>query len=294
MAGRHYDHDRVCCCDQADANCAGLAVRRLSQERVRELAEEIWTASTGSTLPVRALRDPCSSHPGASARAAYRRQRQQEREAWRPGRTWRAVAVATAAVGGGLAAGLAMGAWLGSVTAVLVTLLAGWRLRFRPSASARVWRRQAASQRRTAGLLRPLESEGYLVLHDITLPGWSASLDHLVVGPTGVWVIESWQRTRPTLPRKDTRARGAADPLHGLRWHAAAVAEALAGGASVPVRPLLCVHGSRWPAGPRSIQEVQVAFPRQLADAVHHGSQVQLGDIEWATARLLELFRPAV
>ena len=33
-------------------------------------------------------------------------------------------------------------------------------LRFRPSASASVWRRQAATQRRTAGALRPLEREG--------------------------------------------------------------------------------------------------------------------------------------
>jgi hypothetical protein len=62
--------------------------------------------------------------------------------------------------------------------ALLAALVTGWRLRFRPSASASVWRRQAATQRRTAGSLRPLEREGQLVLHDVTLPGWSASLDH--------------------------------------------------------------------------------------------------------------------
>jgi len=63
--------------------------------------------------------------------------------------------------------------------------LAWWRLRFRPSASASVWRRQAAIQRRTAGVLEPLEHGGYLVLHDATLPGWQDSLDHLLVGATG-------------------------------------------------------------------------------------------------------------
>ena len=52
-------------------------------------------------------------------------------------------------------------------------------------------------QRRTAGVLEPLEQEGYMVLlHDVTLPGWLDSLDHLLVGATGVWVIESRQRRR--------------------------------------------------------------------------------------------------
>jgi hypothetical protein len=32
-------------------------------------------------------------------------------------------------------------------------------------------------QRRTAGVLGPLEQEGYLVLHDITLPGWPVNID---------------------------------------------------------------------------------------------------------------------
>jgi hypothetical protein len=31
------------------------------------------------------------------------------------------------------------------------------------------------------------------VLHDVTLPGWLDSLDHLVVGPSGVWVVGSGQ-----------------------------------------------------------------------------------------------------
>jgi hypothetical protein len=37
------------------------------------------------------------------------------------------------------------------------------------------------------------------MLHDVTLPGWLDSLDHLVVGPTGVWVAGSLQH-RQLLP----------------------------------------------------------------------------------------------
>ena len=113
MAGRRHEGDRAGCCDRADGNCVGLAVQRLSQQRVEELAEEIWTASTGSLLPTRPSSDPRGSRPGASARDAYRRRRQQELEAWRPGRWWRVGAMLAAAAGAGLLVGLALGVWLG-------------------------------------------------------------------------------------------------------------------------------------------------------------------------------------
>jgi hypothetical protein len=64
---------------------AGLLVRRLSQDRVWELAEEIWTASSGDVLPARPLLDLRSSRAGASAQAAYRQHRERERASWRLG-----------------------------------------------------------------------------------------------------------------------------------------------------------------------------------------------------------------
>ena len=89
---------------------------------------------------------------------------------------------------------MTVGAWLGWPAALLVAVLAWSRLRFRPSAEVGIWQQQAAMQRRTAGSLAPLADEGYLVLHDVTLPGVLDSLEHLVVGPSGVWVLQSWQR----------------------------------------------------------------------------------------------------
>jgi hypothetical protein len=57
-----------------------------------------------------------------------------------------------------LLVGLTVGAWLGSLMALVAALAAGWRLRFHPSASAVAWRRQATAQRRTAGALQPWSS----------------------------------------------------------------------------------------------------------------------------------------
>jgi hypothetical protein len=296
MAGKRREGDRACHCDRPDVSCVGLTVRRLSSEQVRELAEEIWTASTGRVLPVRPIQDPRGSRPGASAQAAYQRHRRKEREAWRQGWWWRA-AVVVAAVGGGLLIGLTVGAWLAWPMALLATLVAGWWLRFRPSASASAWRWQAATQRRTASVLRPLEQRGDLVLHDVTLPGWPASLEHLVIGPTGVWVIQSWRRAQPPPLHTATSlwpARGAtAGPLPELRWQAAAIADTLAGGVAIPVRPLLCVPGG-WPAGHLSMEGVTVATTRQLAEVIRQSSPpLQASDVERATTRALELLRPA-
>ena len=287
MGGKRHDDGRVCLCDRPDGSCAGLAVQRLSRDRVRDLAEEIWTASSGFLPPGREAGDLRSSRAGASAKAAFLRRREQERATWRPGWAWRAWAVAGAASAVGLLIGLTVGAWLASPLALATAGLTWSRLRFRPSAGAGIWRRQAAMQRRTAGVLQPLEQEGYLVLHDVTLPGWLDSLDHLAVGPTGVWVVASWDRRR-LLPG------GSAPPVavHNLRRQADAVAEALDGRARVPVRPLLCVH-SRWPGSPRSFQDGRVAAPRQLVEVVQSGSPVAADEVERAADHALEVLRPA-
>jgi hypothetical protein len=287
MGGRRRDEGRVCLCDRPDGSCAGLAVQRLSRDRVRDLAEEIWTASSGLLPPVRADGDPRASRAGASAQVAYLRRREAERAAWRPGWAWRWWGVAGAALAAGLLIGLTVGAWLGWLAAIAAGVAAWSRLRFRPSAAVGSWRRQAAMARRTGAVLRPLGQEGYLVLHDVTLPGWLDGVEHLVAGPTGIWVVASCRRRRlfPGGPPPPAA-------IQGLRGRADAVAEALKGLARVPVRPLLCVH-SLWSSPPRLAGGLRVAAPRELPDVVGSGPEVPPDELERATGRLLGLLRPA-
>lgn len=287
MAGRRHDEGGICLCDRPDGTCAGLVVRRLSRDRVWELAEEIWTASSGDALPALPVPDPRSSRAGASAQAAFRQHRDHERAGWRLGWVWWTNAVVGVAAAGGLIIGMSVGAWLGWPTALLLAMWTGWRLRFRPSAGVSVWRRQAAMQRRTAHILGPLGEEGCLVLHDVVLPGWLDGLDHVVVGPTGVWVVESFQHRRP-LP-------GGGPPpttVRRLRGQADAVAEILEGWARVPVRPLLCVH-SPWSVPPRTSDGVRVVALGQLPGTVRSGPATSPDELELAASRLLEVLRPA-
>jgi nuclease-like protein len=245
MQGKRHESEPACGCGPADLSCAALTVRQLSQDRVRELAEEIWTRSTGGRLPASPVPDPRRSRPGASAFAAYRRYGQLEHQAWRPG-----------------------------------------------------WRWRAGMQRRSADVLAALEADGYLVLHDVTLPGWPASLDHLVVGSTRVWVIMSWRPSWPAALRKSLSPKraqdGSAGMVRGLRGEAEAVADALASAGNLPVRALLCAHGWAWPTAGRSVHEVQVATPRRLAAAIRSRPPVQRGEVDRAAARALEVLRPAV
>jgi hypothetical protein len=291
MAGKRHDQGRVCLCDRPDGSCTGLAVRRLSQERIQELADEIWAASSGDLLPARpAPADPRSSRPGASAQAAYLRRRAQEREHWRPALVWLVVTwgLIGAAPATGLLLGVTAGAWLGWPVALLVTALVWSRLRFRPSPTATSWRRQAAMQRRTAGRLAPLAEESWLVLHDVTLPGWLGGLEHLVVGPTGVWLIQYSQR-------QGQPAGGATVPagiLRELRSHTQAIAGVLDGWAEVPVQSLLCLHGA-WRGTQPTLEDIRVTAPRRLAQVVRSGSPVAPGEVERAAGRLLEVLQPA-
>jgi len=292
-AYRRREHDRACRCDQADAGCPALAVQGLSRTRVQELAEEIWTLSSGAIAPVQPVLDPRGSRPGASAQAAYRRRRHTEREQWRDGRRWRWRwgIVAAAVPGVGPVVSSALGFVVGWRMAALAGLLAWWRLWFHPSANARFWRR-AAAQRRAAGDLAQLEREGWLVLHDVALPGWSASLDHLVIGPTGAWAIESWRNGWPLRRRDATGRRVPGGPRPDLSWKVEAVADSLTG-AGIPVRPLLCLHSGVRPPGRRTVQGIPLVVLRRLPNVVRRGPRMQPFQVERASARTLEVLRPA-
>jgi hypothetical protein len=54
------------------------------------------------------------------------------------------------------------------------------------------WRQGAEGERRTAAVLAALQSHGWIVLHDLHWPGRPyANIDHVAIGPTGVFVIDS-------------------------------------------------------------------------------------------------------
>ena len=150
-------------------------------------------ASTGADRPVVALRVRASvGRPGGSAHTRWRRALAAERAAWTRTLPWRIAVILGIGASGGILGSL-LAPRLGLVLGGLAATAAGWGLRFRPSPDAVAWRRGAAGERRTARLLGPLERHGWAVLHDLAVPGSRANIDHLVIGPGGVFVIDSKQ-----------------------------------------------------------------------------------------------------
>lgn len=115
--------------------------------------------------------------------------------------------------------------------------------------AARSWARGAAGERLTAQVLAPLGRLGWAVLHDRRLPG-GANIDHLLIGPGGVWVVDSKAYAGRIKVLRDGRlwyGKVCLDKVLGvLSWAADLVGEAL----DVPVASALCIHGARLPRDP--------------------------------------------
>ena len=58
-------------------------------------------------------------------------------------------------------------------------------------ADAWYWSRGARGERRTAEYLEPLLAHGFVILHDRQIPGSRANIDHVAIGPSGIYVIET-------------------------------------------------------------------------------------------------------
>jgi hypothetical protein len=224
-------------------------------------------AGTDAGRPVVAVRVRTTvGRPGGSAQARWRQQRAVEWAAWTRTLPWRVVVILGVAAAGGVYGSL-LAPRLGLILGGLAAIAAGWGLRFRPSPDAVAWRRGAAGERRTARLLSHLERHGWAVLHDLAIPGSPANLDHLVIGPGGVFVIDS----------KQYRGRLQLDPS-GRLWHGRYPLAPMLGAVSfeadraaqvlpdpgVAVLPIVAVHGAQVPWGKVVVEGVPVVTARRL------------------------------
>jgi hypothetical protein len=257
----------------------GVSIRPLSHADLAALLAHLDQCDrhhdSGDTLgssgpaPVVAVRVRASvGRPGGSAAAEYRRRRAAERTRWTHSLPWRVAVVLAAAVTIGLLAAL-IAPDLAGLLAVAVVAGLGWLLRFRPTAGTRAWRRGATGERRTARLLAPLERRGWAVLHDLAIPDSKANIDHLVIGPSGVAVIDSKQyRGRLRVDRDGMAWHGRHLLVAALRrvlWQADQADEIL-GIADVTVAAIVAVHGAPVPWGRLQADGVTIISARRVPD----------------------------
>lgn len=142
--------------------------------------------------------------------------------------------------------------------------------------STRVWATGAEGEARVGARLDGIVSDDIRVLHDRRIPGSRANIDHIVVTPSGVWVIDTkrYQSGSPSLrveggllrPRVEKLMVGGRDKsrlVDGVLWQVECVRKEVP---DVPVRGILCFVDSEWPllAGPFRVNGVEVLWPRKL------------------------------
>jgi hypothetical protein len=249
------------------------SVRPLSQADLQAILAHLnndpdqLLASTDADRPVVAVRVRATvGRPGGSAQATWRRCRAAEWAAWTRTLPWRVAVTLGIGASGGMLGNL-LAPRLGLVVAALAATAVGWGLRFRASPDASAWQQGAAGERRTARLLDPLERHGWAVLHDLAVPGSRANLDHLVIGPGGVFVIDSKQyRGRLQLDGSGRLWHGRyplAPTLHAVSFEADQAAQVLPD-PGVAVVPIVVIHGAPVPWGKVVVNGVPVVAARRL------------------------------
>jgi hypothetical protein len=266
----------------------GVSIRPLGPDQLPPLPPPPAPIAPAPSEPT-SRRTIVFGKPGASAMAQYRRRRAAE---WADYLRTLPLRLGAVAAAGLLAGTLTRHSVLAVPAAAIAAGGLGFLLRFHVSAETTAWRRGAKGEQRTARRLRRL-GRGWTILHDLAIPGSRANADHLAIGPTGVFLVDSKHyRGRLTLTPEGSLWYGH-HPLAGVlatvRWEAAVLSQAL----GTAVTPMLCVHGAQLPWGelmaggvpvlaadrvtatlhalPPVIDQIQVALliPRQVNRVVH-------------------------
>ncbi len=218
----------------------------------------------GSAAQVPAAGAGRAVEAGPGARAALRRLAADPRmPAW--------VRRAVLAITAGVALGILLD-WRAGLTATAAVAIVDTVHRSRTTAVIPAAVRVTSAQRRTRRRLRRLRRAGYRTLQARSLPGTSCVIDHLVVGPPGVFAVDSerWDRR---LPLRTTQGghlyHGPYSQTSRLK-HAhveAAQAARLIGaelGRELRVRPAMVIYGPTVPWTVARISGVDVFSGRRL------------------------------
>jgi hypothetical protein len=172
------------------------------------------------------------------------------------------------------------------IVATLITIWGGWRWGLTAAAVVAIVdtlyhsktmslipaaARVTSAQRKTRRRLLLLRPWGYLAVNARALPGTDSVIDHLVIGPGGVFAVDSerWDRR---LPIRTMASESAAGPIlyHGpysqkdrlahARWEAATASQLLSADLrrEVRVHPAMVIYGPTVPWAVATLRGVDV------------------------------------
>jgi len=165
--------------------------------------------------------------------------------------------------------------------------------------STRAWSSGAVGEQRLGETLAAIAGPSLRVLHDRRIPRTAANIDHLVVCPTGVFVIDSkhYRNGGPELrveggllrPRTEllyVAGRDRTGLVEGMHKQVGLVRSVLADVPDVPVRGVLCFVRAEWPliGGSFTVRDVAVLWPKKLKVLLTEPGPLkteQIADLQW-------------
>jgi hypothetical protein len=175
---------------------------------------------------------------------------------------WRAIIAVIA----GLAFGILLNDWRWGLTFAVLAAIADTIIRSRTVYNAPPGVRLTGAQKGTLRQLNSLERKGYRAMHVLTLPDSEEQIDHLVIGPAGVFAIDSedWDKRMPVRTRSHLKLWHGPYNMNDRLEHAHWVAEQAASllskevGSPVPVRAAMAIYGPRVMWDVAEIRDVDV------------------------------------
>jgi hypothetical protein len=185
-------------------------------------------------------------------------------------RFWRLRATIMIVVG--LLFGILTQSWVIGLTLAILAGIVDTLYRSRTASDHVNGASQSGAQRRTRWQLRRMRRAGYFALDARPIPGSREYIDHLVVGPTGVYAIDSekWDSKVPVRTLNGKRLyRGPESQKERLEhavWEAGQASEILSAalGSEIIVRPALAIYGPRIPWDVATIRGVDVFTGKTL------------------------------
>ena len=145
----------------------------------------------------------------------------------------------------------------------------------RPTPDPGRWQRGADGEWATAQLLAGLPRR-FVVLHDRRLPGGRGNLDHIVIGPSGVWVVDSKARqARLRVRRGQVWAGDYPIDVEPVTKQATALEQSL----GVPVGAVVAVHGTGMRRRGKRVGEVRVLPASRVTRRLRRGRRLGRAEV---------------